>query len=72
MVFYNGQLVDSLKASDSDHYSWLNNGTWNAGKYQVFFKASWGSADVRDYTIRGYFPTAITLDRSDFSNDTTF
>ncbi len=72
MVFYKGRIFDGIKAYDSDHYTWLKNETWNAGNYQIFFKASWGSVDVRDYTIRGYFPTAITLRRSDFSSEATF
>jgi hypothetical protein len=69
-VFGNGRLIDSITGYDIDYYSTVTNGTWAAGNYSVFFKPTWATNDVQDYTVRAYFPTAVTLVRTDFASDT--
>jgi hypothetical protein len=35
------------------------NGAWPAGAYQVFVKTTWVTNDVKDFSLRAYFPTAV-------------
>jgi hypothetical protein len=69
-VFGNGRLIDSITGYDFEYYSTVTNGTWTAGNYSVFFKPTWVTNDVQDYTVRAYFPTVLNLVRTDYSNDT--
>jgi hypothetical protein len=60
LVYRNGVMLNSEQVYETDNYGYSNL-NFTAGNYSVFFKANWHADDVRDYSLRTYFPANFTF-----------
>lgn len=61
IVYANGAVVDSIVAYDTNHYSFIYSSSLAAGAYTVYFKPTWLTNDVPDYTMRTYMASSLTI-----------
>jgi hypothetical protein len=69
-VFSNGKLIDSKVVYDIDDFGFIYNSSLKAGNYTVFAKPTWKTNDVKDYTVRIYMKSLVTIKRTDYTVDT--
>lgn len=68
-VYMGGKLIDATVAYDVDYYSFIYSSSFAAGTYSVYFKPTWVTNDVPDYTMRTYFADTVTITRTDYTTD---
>src|SRR4051812_4954440 len=62
MAIFNsaGTLVDSIATADNDLETYHSD-AMPADTYTMWVKLTWGSDDVKDYTLRTYAPSLIKI-----------
>lgn len=60
-VYSGSTLLQSASVNDQFGFGFIYFSNMAAGTYKITFSPSWGSVDVRDYTIQVYAPLATTI-----------
>jgi hypothetical protein len=62
LALYSGStLVKSTKVTDQLGYGFMQFSPLQAGKYSIKFTPSWGTKDVRDYTVGVYAKEKVSI-----------